>query len=49
MKANFDQMTREELRAYVLEHRDDGEAIRAYLVVVVPMRLLTIPPKEPRK
>lgn len=29
MKPNFDQMTRKELKAYVLNHRDDGDAIRA--------------------
>jgi len=27
MKPNFNAMTRKELRAYVLEHRDDAEAI----------------------
>ncbi len=35
MKPNFDEMNRDELRAYVLEHRDDMEAIR---------RLFTPPP-----
>jgi hypothetical protein len=29
MKPNFEQMSVPELRAYVLEHRDDLEAIRA--------------------
>lgn len=29
MKPNFEQMSVPELRAYVLEHRDDIEAIRA--------------------
>jgi hypothetical protein len=28
MKPNFEEMSRDELRAYVLEHRDDMEAIR---------------------
>jgi hypothetical protein len=28
-KPNFDQMTRQELRAYVLQHRDDEEAFHA--------------------
>lgn len=29
MKPNFETMTRKELRAYVLEHRDDTDAIRS--------------------
>ena len=29
MKPNFEQMTTNELKSYVLTHRDDGEAIRA--------------------
>jgi hypothetical protein len=29
MKPNFDEMTKAELKAYVLSHRDDDEAIRA--------------------
>ena len=29
MKPNFDQMSKAELKAYVLSHRDDDEAIRA--------------------
>lgn len=29
MKPNFDQMSRAELKAYVLTHRDDEEAFRA--------------------
>jgi len=28
---NFDEMSRAELRAYVLEHRDDEEAFHAYV------------------
>ncbi len=30
MKPNFDAMSRAELRAYVLEHRDDEDAFYAY-------------------
>ena len=29
MRPNFDLMTRQELKAYVLAHRDDAEAIRS--------------------
>jgi hypothetical protein len=29
MKPNFDQMSKAELKAYVLSHRDDDEALRA--------------------
>jgi hypothetical protein len=28
MKPNFDEMSKAELKAYVLSHRDDDEAIR---------------------
>ena len=31
MKPNFQEMTRQELRTYVLEHRDDKEAFYAYM------------------
>lgn len=31
MKPNFQEMTRKELRAYVLAHRDDDEAFYAYV------------------
>ncbi len=31
MKRDFDTMTRQELRAYVLAHRDDDEAIEALI------------------
>ena len=31
MKPNFKEMTRKELRTYVLEHRDDNEAFYAYM------------------
>ncbi|MCC3413967.1 MULTISPECIES: hypothetical protein [unclassified Microcoleus] len=30
MKPNFDEMSRSELKAYVLSHRDDDEAIRIF-------------------
>lgn len=30
MKPDFQSMSRKELRAYVLEHRDDNEAFYAY-------------------
>lgn len=35
MKPNFNEMSRDQLRAYVLEHRDDMEAVRL---------LFTVPP-----
>lgn len=31
LKPDFTTMTTQELRAYVLEHRDDEEALQAYL------------------
>ena len=31
MKPNFKTMTRKELRSYVLAHREDEEAMQAYL------------------
>lgn len=31
MKPNFEEMTREELRAYVFEHREDDEALAALI------------------
>ena len=50
MKANFDQMTREELRYYVLEHRDDSEAIRALFSRRSPDETATwYSTKEPRE
>ncbi len=30
-QSNFDPMSREELRAYMLEHRDDEQAFHAYM------------------
>ncbi|XGV98731.1 MAG: hypothetical protein ACAF41_07280 [Leptolyngbya sp. BL-A-14] len=31
MKPNFDAMSRDELRAYVLKHRDDDDAFAVYV------------------
>ena len=31
MKHNFEAMSRAELRSYILEHRDDDEALYAYV------------------
>ncbi len=31
LKPNFQQMSRKELRTYVLAHREDDEAIRIYM------------------
>ena len=31
LKPNFQQMSRKELRTYVLTHREDDEAIRIYM------------------
>ena len=31
MSVNFDQMTDEELKRYMLDHRDDQEAFHAYM------------------
>lgn len=31
MKTNFKAMNRKELKAYILKHRDDNEAISAYI------------------
>jgi N-acyl-D-aspartate/D-glutamate deacylase len=31
MKPNFSQMTHQDLRAYVLDHRDDDDAIEALI------------------
>lgn len=30
-KPNFNQMSRQELRSYILVHRDDGEAIKTLI------------------
>jgi SOS response regulatory protein OraA/RecX len=30
-QSNFDEMSREELRAYLLDHRDDEAAFHAYM------------------
>ncbi|MGV0027431.1 DUF6887 family protein [Phormidesmis priestleyi] len=34
MKPDFDAMTRKELRAYILQHRDDGDAIHAMVLKI---------------
>jgi hypothetical protein len=31
MKPNFEQMNKQELRAYLLQHREDSEVVSAYL------------------
>ena len=31
MKSNFEAMSRQELRTYILEHREDDEAFQIYL------------------
>lgn len=31
VKSNFEMMTKTQLRAYILEHREDEEALHAYL------------------
>lgn len=38
MKPNFTAMSRKELRAYILEHRDDDEAFYAYMDKVYASR-----------
>ncbi|MCU0536802.1 MAG: hypothetical protein MUD14_23180 [Hydrococcus sp. Prado102] len=43
MKPNFTEMTVSELRAYVLEHREDDEAIRA-LFHHPSLQWVTMPP-----
>ena len=45
MKPNFDEMSVPELRAYVLSHRDDLEAIRAlFLHPSLIDKYQTVPP-----
>lgn len=34
MQPNFDQMTRKELRTYILQHRDDADAIHAMILKI---------------
>ncbi len=34
MKPNFDQMTRKELRTYILQHRNDADAIHAMVLKI---------------
>lgn len=43
MKPNFEQMSVPELRAYVLNHREDDEAIRA-LFHHPSLKWITMPP-----
>lgn len=47
MKPNFEQMTNPELKAYILAHRDDDEAIRVFFSRRQPDSQVTIfhPPK----
>ena len=34
MKPNFEEMTRKELRTYLLQHRDDADAIHAAIIKI---------------
>lgn len=47
MKPNYDEMTQAELRAYILEHRDDLDAIEAFFARRSPDSEATLfpPPK----
>ena len=38
MKLNFDQMSRAELKAYILAHRDDDEAFEAFIMTLTSAR-----------
>ena len=44
MKPNFDAMSKAELKAYVLEHRDDLEAIRFLFRVPPGVEIKRYPP-----
>ncbi|MEB3355350.1 MAG: hypothetical protein VKK04_01290 [Synechococcales bacterium] len=44
MKPDFKSMSRDELRAYVLEHRDDLEAIRVLFHVAPDAQIQRFPP-----
>jgi hypothetical protein len=44
MKPNFEEMTKAELRAYVLSHRDDIEAIRVLFIVIPQTQVATMVP-----
>jgi hypothetical protein len=47
MKPNYDEMTQAELRVYILEHRDDLDAIEAFFARRSPDSEATLfpPPK----
>jgi hypothetical protein len=45
MKSKFETMSRQELRAYILEHREDEEAFQSYLdrVMAEPREIYPAP------
>jgi hypothetical protein len=47
MKSKFETMSRQELRAYILEHREDEEAFQLYLdqVMAEPGKIHPAPKK----
>ena len=47
MKSKFEAMSRQELRAYILEHREDEEAFQLYLdqVMAEPGEIYPAPKK----
>ncbi len=47
MKSKFEAMNRQELRAYILEHREDEEAFQLYLdqVIAEPGEIYPAPKK----
>lgn len=51
MKPNYDEMTKAELRAYILEHRDDSDAIEAFFIRRSPDTAATLfpPPKTEKE
>lgn len=44
MKPNYERMNKEELRAYVLKHRDDDEAIRRLFQIQDGVQIKRYPP-----
>ncbi|MDJ0731660.1 MAG: hypothetical protein QNJ33_16885 [Crocosphaera sp.] len=44
MKPNFETMSKDELKAYVLEHRNDTEAIRYLFRISPDVKVKTYPP-----
>ncbi|NEQ40762.1 MAG: hypothetical protein F6K40_32900 [Okeania sp. SIO3I5] len=44
MKPNFEEMTKAELKAYVLQHRDDIEAIRSLFRIPPGVEVKRYPP-----